>query len=90
MMHSNFHGGWFCGPDSFFSSFHFGGFFHLLVWGLVLFLAFKAISFLASGNNEKTPASCHGNPSMAILEKRYASGEIDQEEFQQKKRDLNG
>lgn len=89
-MHNNFNSDWFCGPGSFFSGFHFGGFIHLLVWGIVLFLIFKAISLLVSGNKEEVTAAGTGNPSLAILEKRYASGEIDQEEFHQKKRDLNG
>ncbi|MDT8421619.1 MAG: SHOCT domain-containing protein [Desulfuromonadales bacterium] len=90
MMHNNVHGDWFCGPGSFFSSFHFGGIFHLLVWGIVLFLLFKSISLLISAGKGQATATNHGNPSLTILEKRYASGEIGQEEFLQKKRDLKG
>lgn len=89
-MHNNFHGDWFCGPGSFFSGFHFGGFFHLFVWAALFFLIFKAISLFASGNKGEASATGAGSHSLAILEKRYASGEIDQEEFLQKKRDLNG
>lgn len=89
-MHNNFHGDWFCGPASLFSGFHFGGFVYLLVWGIVLFLIFKAISLLISGSKEEATTAHHGNPSMAILDKRYASGEIDQKEYLQKKKDLTG
>ncbi len=83
MMHSNHFGGWFCGPGSFFSGFPFGGFLHLVLWGLVLFFLYKLARTVMTKNK-----SAEHSESFTILEKRYASGEINQEEFFKRKRDL--
>jgi len=83
MMHSNYFGGWFCGPGSFFSGFPFGGFFHLVLWGLVLFFLYRFARTVMTSNK-----SFDYSEAINILEKRYASGEIDQEEFFKRKRDL--
>jgi len=56
----------------------------LLVWGvliaLIVLLVRQAIGQGASERRERT--------ALAILEERYARGEIGREEFEQKKRDL--
>jgi len=90
MMHQNFHGGWLCGPEGFFSGSHLGGPLHLLVWGLLLYLIYKAITHIMSGRREEVASSGYNSSAMTILHERYASGEIDKEEFLQKKKDLNG
>lgn len=63
----------------------FGGF----MWGFwILFLV--ALFFLIRWAVQQGKASeqkREGNP-MEILKKRYARGEIDKEEFEQKKKDL--
>lgn len=89
-MHMNSFGNWFCGPDSFFSGFHFGGFVPLLFWGIVLFLLFKISQSIISSNKANSLNMEHPDSPMSILEKRYASGEIEQEEFLQRKKDLKG
>jgi putative membrane protein len=80
-------GNWFCGPEGLFG-FHFGGFFYLIFWVAGLMLLFMLFRTLFA--NKQNNANTAGNRSSAlsILENRYASGEIDQEEFLQKKKDL--
>ncbi len=90
MMHANLPGGWFCGPGGIFSGFHFGGFFHLLVWGVGLFLLYTVVRHLITGKKDDIPSNGSSSQSISILEQRYASGEIDQEEFLRKKKDLGG
>ncbi len=66
----------------------FGGIGMILIWVLVIAAVIIAVKWLlgdSSGsasnrNTEKTP--------LQILEERYARGEIDREEYEQKKKDL--
>ena len=65
----------------------FGGGFMWLFWILlIVVILWAAKAAVGSGNNpsDKPPSA------MAILQKRYAKGEIDQEEFEQKRKDLSG
>lgn len=89
-MHLNSFGNWFCGPNGFFPGFHFGGFMPLLFWGIVLFLLYKIAQRIIFTNKTNSLNMEHPNSPISILEKRYASGEIDQEEFLQRKKDLKG
>lgn len=55
----------------------------LLFWGVVIALIVLAVRSMAGGaakDGDKTP--------LQILKERYARGEIRQDEFEQKKRDL--
>lgn len=86
-MHSHSIGNWFCGPEGLFG-FHSGGFFHLIFWVaglLLLFIVFRAL-FASKQNNTNTAVNI--SSALSILEERYASGEIDQDDFLQKKKDL--
>ncbi len=63
----------------------FGGGLMWVFWILLIVVVVWAVSVAAgggggSGRSEKTP--------LEILKERYARGEIDREEFEQKKRDL--
>lgn len=86
-MHSHSIGKWFCGPDGLFG-FHFGGFFHLIFWIVCLMLLFTLFRYLFANKQLNTPSTENGSSALSILEHRYASGEIDQEEFLEKKQDL--
>lgn len=57
--------------------------FGILFWVVILFLlvaVVRGVSGFGGGRREKR--------ALDILEERYARGEIDQEEFERKKRDL--
>jgi len=65
----------------------FGWFFMLLFWTLLILGVVALIKWLSG------EASSRGTPTqksaLQILEERYARGEIEREEFEQKKRDLD-
>ncbi len=56
----------------------------VLFWGAIIAVIVLAVRFLGNGaaarRGDKTP--------LQILKERYARGEIDKEEFEQKQRDL--
>ena len=65
----------------------FGGGFMWIFWILVvvaIVMLFKAIGSRDNGNN----SGGHRETALEILEKRYARGEVDEEEFQRRKREL--
>jgi putative membrane protein len=64
----------------------FGFLFMLLFWGLVIvgIVALFRWSMVQKPPNGKP----HGKSPLEILQERYARGEIDHDEYEQKKRDL--
>ena len=86
-MHSHSIGNWFCGPGGLFG-FHFGGLFHLIFWAVVLFMLFALFRTLFANKQHNAITARDRSSTLSILEERYALGEIDQEEFLQKKNDL--
>ncbi len=60
----------------------------LLFWGLII-LAIVALVKWLSGNALGAKKSSD-KTALNILKERYARGELDREEFEQKKRDLEG
>jgi putative membrane protein len=66
----------------------FGSVMHLLFWGLVVFVLFLLARRLWSSSQSSSEVMRNEAP-MDILKRRYASGEIDREEFEQKKQDLS-
>ena len=94
-MLTNFHNDWLCGPGRFFGGTHWGGlhvggWLQLLIWGLALYLLFKIVVSLFTGRKTVSAASPGPSAPLAILEKRYAEGDIDREEFVRRKEDLQG
>lgn len=67
--------------------------FGMLFWFLILALLIAAVVWLFRRNDrssgERPPLSRHP-PALDVLEERYARGEIDRDEYLQKKRDLTG
>lgn len=86
-MYSHSTGNWFCGPAGLFG-FHFGGVFHIILWAACLILLFTLLRALFADKQNSKAATDTCSPALTILEERYASGEIDQAEFFQKKNDL--
>jgi len=66
--------------------FGFGWVFMLLLWAVVIFGIVAIVKWLmgASGTNSAPKPKT----ALQILQERYASGEIDRDEFEQMKRDL--
>ncbi len=60
----------------------------LLFWALLI-AAVVVLARHAWGSN-KSPENLQGKTAINILKERYARGEIEREEFEQKKRDLEG
>lgn len=65
----------------------FGGIGMVLFWVLVI-LAIAALVRWVSGRGG--PAAAEPPTALNILKQRYARGEIDREEFEQRRRDLEG
>lgn len=86
-MHSHSIGSWFCGPGGLIGV-HFGGFFHLIFWVVCLMLLFTLFRTLFANKQHNKIAPTSDSSALTILEERYASGEIDQKEFLQKRKDL--
>ena len=67
----------------------FGGIFMILFWVLVIGVIFVLVKWLTSsrgsdaGNNASDERT-----ALNILQERYARGEIDRDEFEQKRQDL--
>ena len=66
----------------------FGWVFMILFWGLII-LGIVAIAkwLLGSSTSSSAPKE---KTALEVLEDRYARGEIERKEFEQKKRDLSG
>ncbi len=60
-----------------------GGILMILFWVAVIFFIIWLV------RNNKTNGT-DSNKSLDILKERYAKGEIDKKEFEEKKKDLNG
>lgn len=66
---------------------HFGGFgwlLMLLFWGLVILGIVALVKWITLMSRGDSP----GKTPLDLLNERYARGEIDREEYEQKKRDL--
>ena len=68
----------------------FGFIFMLIFWGLVIVGLVLLIRWLVQTTRKDTGPAQGGSRAMEILKERYARGEVEQEEFEQKKQDLVG
>jgi putative membrane protein len=67
-------------------SMFFGGGFMWIFWLLVIGVIVAGVKTLMSRNTPRDDTQ--QDSPLSILEKRYARGEIDREEYQEKKREL--
>ena len=67
----------------------FGGLMMVLFWGAVIALVVFLVRGLTRGRSEVGDDVSHQRPTaLDILQERYARGEIDQQDYEQRKRDL--
>lgn len=66
----------------------FGGGFMWLFWILLIVIVVWAVKAMAGGGSGNPPS--HEESPMEILKKRYARGEIDEEEFERRRKELEG
>lgn len=67
--------------------FGFGGGFMILWWIVIIAVVVMVVKWLVSSNGA-AGRSDRENTAMEILKERYARGEIDEQEFQKRKREL--
>ena len=67
------------------SGMFFGGGFMWLIWILVIVGIVLAVVFLVRGGEG---TSTRSDSALDILKKRYARGEIDEEEYERRRREL--
>ena len=64
-----------------------GGIMMIIFWAaIILFIVWIAREASGRNNSDKTR---HGKSALEVLEERYAKGEIDKKEFEEKKKDLS-
>lgn len=61
---------------------------HLLIFWVIAILAAVALWTWLTGRNRAQTPSLQEKTPLTILQERYARGEIEKDEFEQKKRDL--
>lgn len=67
----------------------FGSLMMVLFWGGVILLVVLVVRWIGGGVHYSGGTPAHGPRPMDILEERFARGEIDQEEFENRKRVLS-
>jgi putative membrane protein len=67
----------------------FGSFMMLLFWGGLIILIILAVRWMGSGPPRGSDGGTQANRALDILEERFARGEIDKEEFEERKRLLS-
>ncbi len=62
----------------------------VLFWVLVILGIVILVKWIAAGSSSGSTGAPREKTALDILKERYARGEIDREEFEQKKKDLAG
>ena len=77
----------------FYNNMHWGGFgwiFMLLFWILLIFGGIEVVRILLRSEREnKTVGGTKEKTALDIIKERYAKGEIDKKEFEERKKDLS-
>ncbi|MEK7169994.1 MAG: SHOCT domain-containing protein [Patescibacteria group bacterium] len=75
-------GGWF-------GNMFFGGFFMIIFWVAIIFFVVWLVREMSGSNKKQEGKEHHARTALGILNERYAKGEIDRKEFEEKKKDLS-
>jgi putative membrane protein len=67
----------------------FGSFMMLLFWGGLIILVVFAVRSMGTGSPRGGVGPAPGNRALDILEERYARGEIEKEEYEERRRLLS-
>jgi len=67
----------------------FGSLMMILFWGAIIFVIVLAVRWWGGGPSRGTGQERSGKRALDILEERFARGEIDKEEFEDRKRLLS-
>lgn len=86
-MMRNWSESWLCGPGSYFHG-PWGMLVNLAFWIVMIFLAVWL--FQAVFSKKRTAPPLSSSAPLDVLKHRYAAGEIDREEFERMKRELQG
>jgi len=76
------------GFDGFGGGMGFGGIGMLIFWGLIIAGVVLLARWFGAGPSSSSAATPPGRTALDILGERYANGEIDKDEYEQKRRDL--
>ncbi len=80
------HNGWMTGEWGHMSLFMVGVM--LLFWGVVIYAAVTIVRGMRRTNSETGGGKRHDETPLDILKKRYAGGEIEREEYERIKKEL--
>jgi len=61
-----------------------------LFWGVIILLVVVLVKVLSGLGNDRGPGGGAEDDPLKILEQRFARGEIDEEEFERRRRRLRG
>jgi len=64
-----------------------GGIMMIIFWAAIILFIVWIVKEVSGRNNSNKPR--HGKSALEILEERYAKGEMDKKEFEEKKKDLS-
>lgn len=67
----------------------FGSFMMLFFWGALIVLVVLAVRWVGGGATRGGAGAAPENRALSILEERYARGEIDKEEFEERRQHLS-
>jgi putative membrane protein len=84
---------WGYGPQSgMMSSWAYGGYglFHMFVWTIILVAVVLGAVWLVRSLTTTTGPHARRSGGLDVLEERYARGEINRDEYLQKRRDIAG
>ena len=65
-----------------------GAIFMLVFWGIIIAAIVLVVRWMAQPSGGAHPPTTKEESALEILQKRYARGEINKEEYEQKRRDL--